>query len=414
MINRYKVNNRYRIRSVGTSDHSKRSFYDQQASPSTTQGLPVGVKMEGKLHSYHKRGLSIFEYHPNGHQPPSTNVLLFIGGMRDHFLHPTYVTDLAFKLVPLSWSVMHAQLSSAGTQYGMSSLDVDVEQMGAAVATVKEYVASKGTASSEGGPVNIVLMGHSTGCQDLLHYVLSPVSEGRTRPPVQGIILQGPVSDRDAMYLVLDSDDGKTAYKTLLNQANAVPQDQWKSTILPFSESRKLMGSVPMSIYRFHSLVSPDSPDNPADDDLLSSDLSDAHLQTTFGRVGQSKHLEVSSSAKNKTKPQVLILISGHDEGMPPQMDKEVLLGRWGQALAHGGAALHPDSGIVPKAEHDVGGDDEDALNARKDLVRRVTGYLDAVVGLQKDSQGEEPLDLRGLKTTVEETGGDPAGRERL
>ena len=70
---------------------------------------------------------------------------------------------------------------------------------------------------------------------------------------------------------------------------------------------------------------------------------------------------------------------------MPPRVDKEELLGRWGKALSHGGAVLHPESGIVPKAEHDVGGDSDDALNARKDLVRRVTGYLEDVVGLRKE-----------------------------
>ena len=219
--------------------------------------------MEGKLHSYHKRGLSIFEYYPDGRKPPSTNVLLFVGGMRDHFLHPTYVTDLAVKLTPLGWSVMHAQLSSAGTQYGMSSLDADVEQIGTAVNHVHEYVSKNVSQSSGAGPVNIVLMGHSTGCQDLLHYVLSPVPAGKTRPPVNGIILQGPVSDRDAMYLVLNTDDGKTTYATLVQHANSIPQDEQKSTILPYAESRKLMGSVPMSAYRFLSLTSPSSPTAP-------------------------------------------------------------------------------------------------------------------------------------------------------
>lgn len=44
----------------------------------------------------------------------------------------------------------------------------------------------------------MVLMGHSTGCQDLMTYLL----ERHSKTPVSGAILQAPVSDREAFVSV--------------------------------------------------------------------------------------------------------------------------------------------------------------------------------------------------------------------
>lgn len=68
--------------------------------------------------------------------------------------------------------------SSAYTNFGTSSLDVDVEEMSKLVALLRPSHKT------------IVIMGHSTGSQDVLHYLLNKTG-------VDGGIMQAPVSDRE-------------------------------------------------------------------------------------------------------------------------------------------------------------------------------------------------------------------------
>ena len=70
------------------------------------------------------------------------------------------------------------------------------------------------------------------------------------------------------------------------------------------------------------------------DDDYFSSDLDDATLAQTFGRID---------------KP-TLILPSGEDESVPLTVDKAALLARWVQACPEGVASS--ESAINPGADH--------------------------------------------------------------
>lgn len=76
---------------------------------------------------------------------------------------------------------------------------------------------------------------------------------------------------------------------------------------------------------------------NRGDDDYFSSDLDDATLLETFGRI---------------TKP-TLILISENDEMVPPTVDKIALFRRWSEAsAARGRSMVSSFSGLVPGADH--------------------------------------------------------------
>lgn len=70
------------------------------------------------------------------------------------------------------------------------------------------------------------------------------------------------------------------------------------------------------------------------DDDYFSSDLDDATLAQTFGRID---------------KP-VLILPSEKDESVPASVDKTALLNRWIGACKEGIAS--PESALNPGADH--------------------------------------------------------------
>lgn len=344
--------------------------------------------MDGRLHVYDpkpSRGLTLFEYKLHlQHTRPATNVLLFIGGMFDNYLQPTYTSDLARTITASGrWSMMHVQLSSAGTQFGTGSLDKDIEQIGAAVKWIRDYVGRERQGSDHA--VNVVLMGHSTGCQDAMHYLIAP----GTRPAVQGVILQAPVSDREALLDTVRSKPHlKTVYDDLVRIAEAIPDSERNWTLLPLSSTKNFWGPVPMTASRFLSLASPRSPDTPGGpDELFSSDLSDRFLRDTFG-----KNLHTTREERGG---QILILISGADEHMPASIDKEILLRRWTDAFDDGKKMdVHPASAVVKGAKHDVGTDEK----VRKDFLDRVQRYLEDVVGTGDD--GVEGL-VEGIRGKI-------------
>jgi hypothetical protein len=127
--------------------------------------------------------------------------------------------------------------------------------------------------------------------------------------------------------------------------------------------------SAPVSSRRFLSLVSPDSPERPEEDDLFSSDLSDQRLKDTFGQVG----------SRGLLKQQLLVLYSGRDESVPPWVDKEALLKRWKAAIDVDGKQFRsPRSMVIPNASHALS--DSDQKEPRRILVERVTGYLNDIL----------------------------------
>ncbi|KAL2393998.1 hypothetical protein ABEF93_001842 [Exophiala dermatitidis] len=355
--------------------------------------------METVLHIYHpKRQLLLLEYANKGSssstnananissQPLAqststapTNVLLFVGGMYDVFRSPSYIEDLA-ALFPRDipgqkWRVMHVQLSSSGKCFGLYDLDRDVDEISIAITFIRTQITHSPTSP-------IVLMGHSTGCQDLLHYLVSPIkTSSGDRPTISGAIFQAPVSDREALLLDMSTDPAtRQSYETCLAIAESTPPEHHKTTILPLHFSRQCMGPAPLTVSRFLSLASPGSPDNPGMDDYFSSDLSDTRLLDTFGRIGLAKHLHGTSTDNKKI---VLFLPSGSDEHVPPSIDKSLLLARWKRAVeTDAQASLSPHSKVVKNALHDISGESVDARTARLiDMRGSVLRYLHDVVG---------------------------------
>ncbi|OAP64665.1 hypothetical protein AYL99_00637 [Fonsecaea erecta] len=379
--------------------------------------------MEAIIHTYYpKRTLLLLEYrnttNKTSPQPLSSppNVLLFVGGLYDNFRSPAYVDDLAAlfprDVADQTWRVMHVQLSSNGRSWGLFDLDRDVGEIAAAITYIRETITQ-----SPSTPV--VLMGHSTGCQDLMHYLVSPVSTSSPRPSVSGAILQAPVSDREAiLHAVFESPAAKLGYEAALQIASSTPGEKHKTTILPMDLTTPLFGPSPISITRFLSLASPDSPGRPAMDDYYSSDLSDQRLRETFGQIGAVPHLQPSSQGAKKS---VLVLQGADDQSIPPTVDKALLLSRWKSALeSTAEATLSPHSLIIPHAQHDISGESKETRRARLvDMRSAVLKYLHDVVGGvdlpsgTDNSNGKSPWAIleRDLKDVE---GGDEARDEKL
>ena len=240
-------------------------------------------------------------------------------------------------------------------------------------------------------------MGHSTGCQDLMHYLVSPIPPSSPRPNISGIILQAPVSDREAILNEVDTDPSvKTAYETALSLATTTPRDKHKTTILPMDLTTPIFGPSPVNISRFLSLASPDSPGTPGMDDYFSSDLLDEHLASTFGLIGSLAHF-LPSPAHTKS---ILILQGADDEGIPSSVDKPAVISRWKNALVKGRATLDPNTAIIPHANHDISGESVEAKEARLVKMRSaVLHYLDSVVGgVGSGSHGIWERDLDEIK----------------
>ena len=302
---------------------------------------------------------------------PKPNSLIFVGGLTDGFCTVPYVSKLVEALESTDWSVFSVLLSSSYNGFGVGGLDKDVEEIGQCVSFVRNLKA--------GGKV--VVMGHSTGSQDVLHYLhtANPIPgnpdfdlglKHLNRPKLDGAIMQAPVSDREAVLHIIksahESNEARGAYDQLVSSARTLPwTDDKFDTILPMNMTAKLglPGDAPLSARRFLSLLSPDSPEHPAQDDLFSSDLTDARHKETFGQVG----------ARGLLQSKLLVLYSGNDEYCPPWVDKEQLLQRWKQATESGGASWDSNSGVVPGASHKIKGE------GQQDLVERVLRYIQSI-----------------------------------
>lgn len=295
------------------------------------------------------------------------------------------------------WSVFSVTLSSSYSGYGTATLDSDVSEISTCVDYVRRYKQeSCGAATGNDGdaPPLVVLMGHSTGSQDVMHYISTYA--GGERAAVDGAILQAPVSDREAILMMMEEDPAlRPVYDELVKiardnvaaaaaaAANTNTNDQGRGrgrdTLLPHHliQRMQFFGNTPTTTHRFLSLASPDSPAAPAQDDLFSSDLPDARLAQTFGAIG----------ATNVLRGALLVLESGADAGVPRWVSKEGLLERWRNAVQppH---IWHPQSGVVPGAEH-APSMTADQQAPREDIANRVRVFLEDTT--TRARKGEAP-----------------------
>lgn len=323
-----------------------------------------------------------FEYtSPTARQPHS---LLFIGGLGDGLATTSYTADLVRALAHTEWSLFTLNLTSSYNSWGVGHLDRDTDEIAACARYIKEYKESK-YGSSDG---KLVLMGHSTGSQCVLHYLsrpnphtsvkaFDPELEHVLRPVVDGAIMQAPVSDREAILWVLEHGfKGRSSaeVKKVWGELGELAQEVVKKgedcdEILPLWMTSYIYAQdTPISARRFLSLFSPDSPRSPGEDDMFSSDLSEATLGRTFGMVRE----------RGLLRHKLMVLMSGKDQAVPDWVDKDGLLARW-KKVADGeqeGSVWDKGSGQIPGASHALSNDDQ--AESRKWLVGRVLGYLQA------------------------------------
>ncbi|KAL1307030.1 hypothetical protein AAFC00_005655 [Neodothiora populina] len=336
-------------------------------------GLP------GILHHY-TESLVTFEYTSGTVRKPHS--VLFVGGLGDGLATTSYTADLVRALELSGWSLFTLTLTSSYQSWGLGHLDRDADEIAQCLRYIRDYKSSKF------GDGKIVLFGHSTGSQNVLHYLyrsnphdsvptFDPELQHVKRLPLDGAIMQAPVSDREAiLYVLREGWIGKSpsevqeVYRKLVAMAReAVHRNEPYDTLLPLSMTPQIgyPANTPISCRRFLSLVSPDSPQSPQEDDLFSSDLSDEQLAKTFGKIREQGLL----------KHKLLVLPSGSDQSVPEWVDKAKLLSRWKAATNHNDESQIWDeerSGPIPNASHALSNDDQ--AEPRQYLVGKVLGYL--------------------------------------
>jgi pimeloyl-ACP methyl ester carboxylesterase len=302
----------------------------------------------GTCHTYITR-LFAYEHAPHNvpQSPNAQNTLLWIGGLSDGVLTVRYPQAIAASL-PSNWVLAEVLLSSSYKGWGTGSLARDAKELGDCVRYFKQLRPG----------AKIVLMGHSTGCQDIMEYL---VGEGKeSRYSIDGAILQAGVSDREAWQDMVKADEVmKKQLEELNSKAYALIKEGKGEEIMPLEDNpvAKEFGA-PISAYRLDSLLR-----LRGDDDYFSSDLDDADLALTLGKIPKESPM--------------MFLWGSEDPYVPAHVDREGILKRWTDVVRQGnGVVDDAHGGVIKGAHHNLNDDPKEVV---QDLVDRVLGFLKGI-----------------------------------
>ncbi|EPS64913.1 hypothetical protein M569_09866, partial [Genlisea aurea] len=247
--------------------------------------------------------------------------VVFIGGLTDGFLATEYLEPLAIALEREQWSLVQFLLSSSYSGYGTSSLKADAAELDQLIS----YLINK--EESEG----VVLLGHSTGCQDIVYYLRTSAACSRA---VRAAILQAPCSDREYRATFPET-------ASMIDLARSMISEGRGSELMP----REANPDSPIDAHRYHSLCAYNG-----DDDLFSSDFSEDQLKQKLGHMSSTP---------------TLVMFSMGDEYVPEYVDKRGLVGRLCRAM--GGA----EKVEIEHGNHSLSNRVEEAVQSIVEFIKR-------------------------------------------
>lgn len=224
---------------------------------------------------------------------PSKKCIL-LGGLSDGLIPTPYSKPLEHMCHSLGWSLVQPVLSSSYLGFGNSSLKQDTTEIG----KLMNYLHTHRNGET------FAIVGHSTGCQDAIHFMKHGPSEMTQR--TKFIALQAPVSDREGAML-------EKNYKENIEYAQSLVADGKGQEMMP-----RDVFWAPITASRFLALQ-----EYGGEDDFFSSDLSDDELMERLGHIGDCDDLSL------------LAAFSGSDEYVPEHVDKDKLLSRLCGAMNH-------------------------------------------------------------------------------
>jgi hypothetical protein len=235
--------------------------------------------------------------------PPVENTqpkkCILVGGLSDGLCPVPYTRDLEIACKENDWSLVQPVLSSSYTGFGHGSLDRDCTELEELMRFLIEYRNAE----------EFCLVGHSTGCQDAVHFLGTAKDDLRSRLKV--VALQAPVSDRESA--TVHPIEGAAEHLAIAQKL--VSEDKGQE-MMPRSSFW-----APITAQRYV-----DVNEKGGADDYFSSDYTDEELALRLQHVGEHKDL------------QVLVAYSGSDEYVPFHVDKPELTDRLVRAMnAKGG-----------------------------------------------------------------------------
>lgn len=270
--------------------------------------------MEGTLFAYKKR-LVAFES-----AGKTDCAVVFIGGLTNGLFAVPYIPALNNALREKGTATLvQPLLTSSYGGFGVSSLDRDADEIRALL----RYLID------QRGFVRFVLVGHSTGCQDIVH--LFRKHGGTTEAAaVCGAVLQGPVSDREDMRYVAPGGSGsepqvpdavvEEAAQMIREGRGGLPMQSWM-----------YCNRFPITAERLWSLCGAKL----TMDDMFSSDLTDDELRKAF------------ELPAGKWPAKVVVAESMNDEYVPPYVDKAKIAARIAAQIPGSKVVLVPDTHAV-------------------------------------------------------------------
>jgi len=231
-------------------------------------------------------------------------VVLLLGGLTDGPLSLPYAPRLSSICRAIGWRFIAPILRSSFNQFGFCSLETDAEDIRNVIASIVQRV------HPDQRPISFALMGHSTGCQDVVAFLKNDLPEGAV---IAKVILQAAVSDREALHFLED----ETEIAQYIELATVMRSRGDEDEFMPRAAC-KLFDAQCITASRFLSLSGRLTPD-----DLFSSDLTDEELEQVLGHVG-------------RVTPDILVMLSKEDEFVPSHLDTEKHCQRLATAL--GGA----------------------------------------------------------------------------
>lgn len=253
------------------------------------------AQLHGRLFIYHTaKRLAAFE---SGLLNSKTCVIV-IGGLGDGFLTVDYYQHLSSVLKSNRISMVQCLLSSSYSSYGFGSVDEDALELNT---LIKHMV-------TECHKNEIYLMGHSTGCQDIIKWSHKFYSSSHNLP-LNGIILQAPVSDREYLQSIMSPIDYAATLALARHQSSGKYMNE---TILGTGTKRQ----IPITTSRWLSLYGPGG-----DEDYFSMDLSLNQWKKTFAKI----HVPI------------MVLLSTQDEYYPRDVDFGAMVDRFSEVNPHAG-----------------------------------------------------------------------------
>ena len=342
------------------------------ATMSASESRAEETACEGEVFLYDQMlGYAGFEARSGPVPAEGSKAVVCIGGLTDGLLSLRYLPPLASELRQVGWRTFQPVLQSSYRGWGFASLDDDA-------AGIDKFLSFL---HANRGISEVVLLGSSTGCQDAVHYL----KVGQFVNLVTGIVLQAPVSDREALEVEAAPEHQVQSLHEFAELATKMISEGRGDEVLPRDACQLFGPPDVITAYRFDSLTR-----RLADDDMFSSDLSDDELKQKLG------HVHVPA----------LLVASADDEYVPKSVDPSMLCRRMGDAMA-AGVAETVQTLVLEQGGHGVRG--QKAQVPFLDGVVKFVTRLDTASSSRSLSRLTWEVDL--ARTLKERAAAAPAGQ---